>query len=175
MATSRREMKPESNPWKWAALGLGGIAALAIVAGAITATYHPGNNPPAAHVPAASAPAPRRAAAPAPRSVAGDAPLHARSGPSTADIEDCNREASATHGSRTRDVLTDAVIGGAAGAALGAAGGAIADGGSGAGKGAGIGGLVGAAGGTLYGLNKTNSNSADSAQAYRVCMERKGY
>jgi hypothetical protein len=43
--------------------------------------------------------------------------------PSTADIEDCNRVASESHGSRTRDVLTDAVIGGAAGAALGAAAG----------------------------------------------------
>ncbi len=172
MATRRRAAKPEPNPWKWTALGLGGIAALAIVAGAITATHHyQAGNPPAA-----TAPAPKRAAAaPAPRSVAGDAPVRAVARPSTADIEDCNRVASASHGSRTRDVLTDAVVGGAAGAALGAAGGAIADGGRGAGKGAGIGGLVGATAGTLYGLNKSNSTNADSAQAYRLCMERKGY
>jgi hypothetical protein len=173
MASNRRAVGPDQNPWKWAALGMGGIAALAIVAGAITATHHQFGNPPAA-----SAPAAKRAAAPAPasRSVAGDAPLaRAVARPSTADIDDCNRVASASHGSRTRDVLTDAVIGGAAGAALGAAGGAIADGGSGAGKGAGIGGLVGVTAGTLYGLNKTNAGSADSAQAYRLCMERKGY
>ncbi len=170
MATNKRPVRDESNPWKLAALALGGIAALAIVAGAITATYREGGNPPAA-----SAPAPKRAAAPSSRSVAGDAPVRAVARPSTADIEDCNRVASESHGSRTRDVLTDAVIGGAAGAALGAAGGAIADGGSGAGKGAGIGGLVGVAGGTLYGLNKSNSDSADSARAYRLCMARKGY
>jgi hypothetical protein len=110
---------------------------------------------------------------------AGDAPLRAAPAPvvrpSAADIDDCNRVASASHGSRTRDTLTSAVIGGAAGAALGAAGGAIADGGSGAGKGAGIGGLVGATAGTLYGLNKSNSNDADSARAYRACMDRKGF
>lgn len=170
MATNRRDVQSEQNPWKWVALGMGGIAALAIVAGAITATYRSGGTPPAA-----SAPAPKRAAAPAPRSVAGDAPVHVASRPGTADIEECNRVASASHGSRTRDVLTDAVVGGAAGAALGAAGGAIAGGGKGAGKGAGIGGLVGATAGTLYGLDRTNSNDAGSAQAYRLCMERKGY
>jgi hypothetical protein len=94
--------------------------------------------------------------------------------PSTADIEDCNHYARASH-DRTGQTVTDALVGGLAGAGLGAASGAIAGGGGGAGKGAGIGGLVGVAAGTLYGLNEANKGDAQAAAAYRSCMRRRGY
>ena len=94
--------------------------------------------------------------------------------PPQAEIDECNREANAVQGDRTKNTVTDAVIGGAGGAGLGAAGGAIAGGGGGAGKGAGIGALVGAAAGTLYGLSSSNQD-AESSRTYRACMQRKGY
>jgi hypothetical protein len=169
MANKRTATVPDSNPWKLAALGMGGVLALIIVAGVVGAAYR---NAPAA--PAEKAvPAPAHRVAQAAHPLAG-ARL-AATGPTTADIEQCNREASAAHGSRTKDTITDALIGGAGGAALGAAGGAIAGGGKGAGKGAGIGGLVGAAAGTLYGLNKSNESDTGSTEAYRACMARKGF
>jgi hypothetical protein len=96
--------------------------------------------------------------------------------PSTADIEACNQYAkSETSSSNTKEVVTDAVIGGAAGAGVGAAGGAIAGGGKDAGKGAAIGGIVGATAGTLYGLNETHKNDSRVQAAYAECMKRRGF
>ena len=95
--------------------------------------------------------------------------------PTSADVEDCNRNASSTDGTKTQEAVKGGAIGGLLGAALGAAGGAIADGGKGAGKGAAIGGLVGIAGGTLYGINQANQGNAQAEAAYRDCMRRRGY
>ncbi len=101
------------------------------------------------------------------------------SAPSASDIDACNQRArsvaSGTTSDTTKDVLTKAVIGGAIGAGVGAAGGAIAGGGKGAGKGAAIGGIVGATAGTLYGLNDASKNDARSVEAYRACMQQRGY
>ena len=94
--------------------------------------------------------------------------------PTSADVEACNRYASAQQ-SKTTEAVKDGVIGGVLGAALGAAGGAIAGGGGGAGKGAAIGGLVGVAGGSLYGINSANQTNQRAQAAYRECMDRRGY
>jgi hypothetical protein len=153
-------MPQDWNPWKVATLGILGLVSLGVVTGTVIARY-------------ANAAAP--AAKPVARSVEVHTVRQAVSGPTASDIDACNRYASAFVGDRTKDTLTNALIGGAVGAGLGAAGGAIADGGSGAGKGAGIGGLLGAAAGTVYGLNQANQQSSQSAMAYRACMKRRGF
>ena len=156
----RGRMPQDWNPWKLATLGILGVIGTGVLAGTVIAHYD-------------SAPAP--AAKPIARSVEVRSVRQAASAPTAADIDACNRYASAFAGDRTKDTVTSALIGGAVGAGLGAAGGAIADGGSGAGKGAGIGGLLGAAAGTAYGLNQANQQSSQSALAYRTCMNRRGF
>ncbi len=109
--------------------------------------------------------------------VASTAPVSSASSvrPASVDVEDCNRYASSSAGTKTQQAVKGGAIGGLLGAALGAAGGAIAGGGKGAGKGAAIGGLVGIAGGTLYGINQANQGNAQAEAAYRDCMQRRGY
>lgn len=164
------------NPWKVIAIGMLVVFAVALITGVVVARYTGTQepNPPVAQEPAPKAPVAQEPAPKAPRLAA--APVeHSSPRPTAADIDACNRYASSAGGDRTKQTLTNALLGGAVGAGLGAAGGAIAGGGSGAGKGAGIGGLVGAAAGTLYGLNQANQDDARAAQAYRVCMKRRGY
>jgi hypothetical protein len=156
----RGRIPQEWNPWKVTTLGMLGVVGLGLVAGTVIAHYD-------------NAPAP--AAKSVARSVEVQSVRHVASGPTAGDIDSCNRYASAFTGNRTKETLTNALIGGAVGAGLGAAGGAIADGGSGAGKGAGIGGLLGVAAGTVYGLNQANQQSSQSAMAYRTCMKRRGF
>jgi len=115
------------------------------------------------------------AAAPAPEPVTAPRSTADSVRPTSVDVEDCNRYASSTAGTKTQEAVKGGAIGGLLGAALGAAGGAIADGGRGAGKGAAIGGLVGIAGGSLYGINKANQGNAQAEAAYRECMRRRGY
>ncbi len=163
------------NPWKFATLGIGLVLATALITGVVVANY---SASPPLEQPAQ--PPVNRQPPPAPARVANAGPpappiRQARAEPSSADIDACNRYASSTAEGKTKETLTDALIGGALGAGLGAAGGAIAGGGSGAGKGAGIGALVGAAGGTVYGLNESNQRDARAAQAYRACMKHRGY
>ena len=160
----RGPMPQDWNPWKVTTLGILGLVSLGVVTGTVIARY---DN--------AAAPAAAPAAKPVVRSVEVRTVRQVVSGPTASDIDACNRYASAFVGDRTKDTLTNALIGGAVGAGLGAAGGAIADGGSGAGKGAGIGGLLGAAAGTVYGLNQANQQSSQSALAYRACMKRRGF
>ncbi len=97
--------------------------------------------------------------------------------PTQADIQACNRYASAHVGERDKnwEVAKDALIGGAATAGLGAAAGAIADGGKGAGKGAAIGGIVGVAGGALYGINENQKHDEAYRAAYAGCLRARGY
>ena len=155
----------EWNPWKVIAIGMLVVFAVALITGVVVARYTGTQEP----NPVAQESAPKAARLAA-------APVeHSSPRPTAADIDACNRYASSAGGDRTKQTLTNALLGGAVGAGLGAAGGAIAGGGSGAGKGAGIGGLVGAAAGTLYGLNQANQDDARAAQAYRVCMKRRGY
>jgi hypothetical protein len=180
------------NPWKWITIGMATVFATALITGVVVAHYVSSSSPPppgaqlagvppgAAEPQAAQPQAPQAVqppAAPPARAEAdnGSAPRHhVRARPSSADIEECNRYASASHDA-TGETVKDALLGAAAGAGLGAAGGAIAGGGSGAGKGAGIGGLVGAAAGTVYGLNESNKRDARASAAYRTCMRRRGY
>jgi hypothetical protein len=191
--TPRRIRHAPRNPWKWAAIGMGLVGGLALVAGVVMARYN--GNPssdltgaqlaavapaapapdaaqppagPAAVSPPAAAPAPPPL--PAPPRAAAPVPRH----PSRADIDACNRYAAGSHDA-VGDTVKSALVGGAAGAGLGAAGGAIADGGRGAGKGAGIGALVGATAGTLFGLNEAHQQDAQVAAAYRECMRHRGY
>jgi hypothetical protein len=145
------------NPWKLATLGLLVTLATALVTGVVVANYA-GNQ--------SSEPA----GAPHQERV-----QHAAVRPSAADIEACNEYASSVGRDRTKETLTDALLGGVVGAGVGAAGGAIADGGGGAGKGAGIGGLVGATAGTLYGLKGTREHDGRAAAAYRACMKGRGF
>lgn len=187
---------PEFNSWKFATIGLSFVLAAILITGVVVAKYSgsqrtaPANldqaapdqpaatgQPPAvpgqAVNPLPAAPPPAREVAPAGPAAAPAPRAHVQ--PSSADVDACNRYASAAPQGRTQETLTDALIGGAVGAGLGAAGGAIAGGGRGAGKGAGIGALVGTVGGTVYGLNETNQRDAHAAQAYRTCMKRRGY
>ncbi len=155
-----------SNPWKLATLGILVVLATALVTGVVVANYSGDRPAPPDTKQARANTSERNSAKPV---VVAEAKR-----PSAADIEACNRDADDARDS-TGDTIKDALIGAGAGAGVGAAGGAIAGGGKGAGKGAGIGGLVGAAAGTLYGLNRSNSNDERAAQAYRNCMERRGY
>jgi hypothetical protein len=143
------------NPWKLATIGLLLVAATA--AGLEIATRN-GNEEVKAINPALPSSAPR------------PAPV-----PSAAVVEACNRHASGTVGDPTSHVVKDALVGGAVGAGVGAAGGAIAGGGKGAGKGAAIGGIVGATAGTLYGLNEAKKDDVRYVEAYRACMQQRGY
>lgn len=151
----------EVNPWKVAALGIGGLVAVALTAGLVVANYSSVEEQPA-HT-QERAPKVASAAKPAPPSR-----------PSSSVVEDCNAYAAATR-NKTEEAVKGAVVGGAVGAGVGAAGGAIAKGGKGAGKGAGIGSLLGATVGTLYGLNQANQANAQAEAAYRQCMARRGY
>lgn len=146
------------NPWKLTTIGLLLVFATALIAGLVVAN-RVGNKEQAKPVTSAPGGRARPAAAT----------------PSASDIEACNRYAKSVVGSRTTEVVTDALIGGAIGAGVGAAGGAIAGGGKGAGKGAAIGGVVGATAGTLYGLNEANRHDARYVEAYQACMKRRGY
>lgn len=145
------------NPWKLTAIGMALVIATALVTGLVVANWTSNDKA----KPVSTAPAGGARQAPA-------APL-------AADIDACNQYAKTAAGSSTTELLKDAVIGGAIGAGVGAAGGAIAGGGKGAGKGAAIGGVVGVTAGTLYGLNEANKNDARYVEAYRVCMQRRGY
>jgi outer membrane lipoprotein SlyB len=91
-----------------------------------------------------------------------------------ADIQACNDYAAQATSGRdtTTDTVKDAAIGGAGGAGLGAAGGAIA---GSAGKGAAIGAGVGALAGTLYGINENRKDDQTYQNAYRTCMQQRGY
>jgi hypothetical protein len=176
------------NPWKYATIGLGVVFATALITGVVVAHYV-GQKGDAAEqavpgqqaavepqAPAEQPEAPARQAAPPPPPAAQHEPSqHVARRPSVADIDACNAYAASARQDKTKETITDALIGGALGAGLGAAGGAIAGGGGGAGKGAGIGSLVGATAGTLYGLNGGNRADARSAAAYRACMKRRGY
>jgi hypothetical protein len=157
------------NPWKAAMLGIGGVVALAVMAGFVVANYDSLSAPTTVDEQAAAPPPKEKAPKVA---TAGDAPAASR--PRAADIEDCNAYASGAR-NQTEEAVKGAVIGGAVGAGAGAAGGAIAKGGKGAGKGAGIGAIVGATVGTLYGLNQANQANAQAEAAYRACMARRGY
>src|SRR5439155_10955257 len=122
---------------------------------------------------AATAPPP-----PAPPTVSPQpSPAPAATVPTQEAIDACNRYATEQLGdrSKTKETVTDALIGAVAGAAIGAAGGGIAGGGKGAGKGAAIGGVVGAAGGTLYGLNEGKKHDEAYRAAYSSCMRGRGY
>ncbi len=143
------------NPWKLATIGLLLVAA---TAGGVAIATRNGTEEAKTVNPAPASSAPR--AAPA---------------PSVADIEVCNRYANGVVGDSTSTVVKDALVGGAVGAGVGAAGGAIAGGGKGAGKGAAIGGIVGATAGTLYGLNEAKKDDVRYVEAYRACMQRRGY
>lgn len=154
------------NPWKIVSLGLMVGIASALLGGAVVATYRHGDPPVQSVAPASRA---------APRAVVDAAPqARAERRPSAADVERCNREATAPS-DRVTEAFKSAVIGSAIGAGVGAAGGAIADGGHGAGKGAGIGAIVGATAGTLYGINNANHSDPDAQRAYRLCMARSGF
>lgn len=146
------------NPWKLTTIGLLLVIATALVTGLVVANWV-GNKEKVKPITTAPHGSVRPAAVT----------------PSASDTEACNQYAKSVVGSRTTEVVTDALIGGAIGAGVGAAGGAIASGGKGAGKGAAIGGLVGATAGTLYGLNEANKNDARYVEAYRTCMKRRGY
>lgn len=146
------------NPWKLTTIGLLLVIATALVTGLVVTTWM--DNKEQAK-PATAAP--------------GGRVRPAAAVPSAADIEACNQYAKSIVGSKTTEVVTDALVGGAIGAGVGAAGGAIASGGKGAGKGAAIGGVVGATAGTLYGLNEANKNDARYVEAYHACMKRRGY
>jgi hypothetical protein len=177
------------NPWKFATIGLGVVFATALITGVVVAHYvgqkgDPGDQavpgqqaavePQAApEQPGGAAPAPAQPVAPP--AAQHEPGQHAARRPSAADIDACNAYASSARQDKTKETITDALIGGALGAGLGAAGGAIAGGGGGAGKGAGIGSLVGVTAGTLYGLNGNNRADARSSAAYRACMKRRGY
>ena len=89
------------------------------------------------------------------------------------DIQECNVVAAnaAPHNSTT-ETVKDAAIGGAGGAGVGAVGGAI---GGNAGKGAAIGAAVGAVAGTLYGINEGRKQDQTYQNAYRSCMQQRGY
>jgi len=155
-----------SNPWKLATLGILVVLATALITGVVVANYSGDKSSPPETKPARANTSEHSSAKPV--------VVAAAKRPSAADIEACNRDAEESRND-TGDTIKDALIGAGAGAGVGAAGGAIAGGGKGAGKGAGIGGIVGAAAGTLYGLNRTNQNDERAAQAYRNCMERRGY
>ena len=162
-----RTLEQPWNPWKITTLGLIGVVATALITGVVVANYtgnQQAESPPAPPPPQQYA----RQAEPASRP---QAPAR----PAAADVEACNQRASAVAHDRTKETLTDALIGGALGAGVGAIGGAIAHGGDGAGKGAGIGGLLGVTAGTLYGLNQSNQQDARATAAYRACMKRRGF
>lgn len=144
------------NPWKLTTIALLLVFATALVTALVMANWGAGDKP----------------GAPAGRT--GVAAQHAKV-PTALDIEACNAQAKEQVGSKTTEVVKDAVIGGVIGAGVGAAGGAIAGGGKGAGKGAAIGGVVGATAGTLYGLNEANKNDVRYQEAYRQCMRGRGY
>ncbi len=168
------------NLWKIAALGMGLVLATALATGVVVANYVGKENAtmpeqPVVQQPAAKVPPPPPVAQQPVAKVPPPPAQHARIEPSTGDVEACNQYARSVSEGKTKETITDGLIGGAVGAGLGAAGGAIAGGGHGAGKGAGIGALVGAAGGTLYGLNDANRSDARAAEAYRACMRRHGY
>jgi hypothetical protein len=175
----------QSNPWKFATIGMALVFATALITGVVVANYV--GNEKANPVPAQGGePAPNAASlesqAPPPRVVPPtprqavarrEAPApHPVARPSADAVDACNRYASAAGQNKTTETVTDALIGGAVGAGLGAASGAIA---GSAGKGAGVGGLVGVAAGTLYGLNQANQKDARAVAAYRACMRRRGY
>lgn len=155
-----RNRHDEVNPWKWATLGIIGLAAVALTAGLVVANYPTDG---ASETKGTSAPKVASAPDPAPASR-----------PSTSAIEECNAYARNVR-NQTEEAVKGAIVGGAVGAGVGAAGGAIAKGGKGAGKGAGIGSLLGATVGTLYGLNQANQANAQAEAAYRRCMARRGY
>lgn len=177
------------NYWKLATIGIllvgATAAATLMIAGRDSKTEQPES--PAAQVEpapprkagerAATAPAPARAPQ-ANRNAATAVPPPQAAQPAyppQSILQACNQYANEQVNSKTEEVLKNAALGAAIGAAVGAAGGAIAGGGSGAGKGAAIGGVTGAAGGTLFGLNETNSHDAQYREAYASCMHSKGY
>lgn len=90
------------------------------------------------------------------------------------DVQECNAVAANSTSNRdsTADTVKEAAIGGAGGAGVGAVGGAI---GGNAGKGAAIGAAVGAVAGTLYGINENRKNDQSYQDAYRACMQQRGY
>jgi hypothetical protein len=168
------------NSWKMTAIGMALVITTALVTGLVVANWsapdRPSGAPPAVSL--ASPPSPSAPAAGAGRASTGTpatGPASARPTPTAADVEACNTYARAQVGDKTVETVKDALIGAAAGAGVGAVGGAIAGGGKGAGKGAGIGGAVGAAAGTLYGLNEARSHDTRYVQAYRACMNGRGY
>lgn len=156
MSQPDRSSVSSSNPWRTAVIA-GVVAAVVFIAtGAVVAYLQEDET-----------------ASPTSTTDAQSTPDVASAPPPTA-VEDCNRHAAEARRD-AGEIAKDGLVGGAIGAGVGAAGGAIAKGGKGAGKGAGIGALVGAVGGTLYGLNEENRRSEAAAQAYRECMDRRGY
>ena len=145
------------NPWKLTAIGMALVIVTGLVTGLVVANWTG-----------------REDAKPA-SATAGGPVRHASATPTASDVEACNQHAKTQVGDKTTKVITDALIGGVVGAGVGAAGGAIAGGGKGAGKGAAIGGVVGATAGTLYGLNDAKKNDPAYVDAYRACMNRRGY
>lgn len=90
------------------------------------------------------------------------------------DIQECNAAADRATSGRdaTTDTAKEAAIGGAGGAGVGAIGGAI---GGSAGTGAAVGAAVGAVAGTLYGINENRKDDRAYQDAYRTCMQERGY
>ena len=182
------------NPWKLTAIGLGLVGVAAVVTGVVVANWSGGDVERKAETPttttrsasiheaskaaSTSVVTPREAAAqPAPPAPAPATTSQPATVPSQAAIDACNQQAAAqsSQTSKTREIVTDGVIGGVAGAVVGAVGGAIAGGGSGAGKGAAIGGILGTGGGALYGLNESKKNDARYREAYASCLRSRGY
>jgi hypothetical protein len=157
--------------WKLWVIAGAVVASTVLVTGLVVGSWRTAPSPSPAPPPAATAPKPPAPpAGPAPA-----APPPVRK-PSRADVQACNQVAERVgREEKTKDVLTKAVVGGLIGAGVGAAGGAIADGGKGAGKGAAIGGIVGATAGTLYGLSDANSKNPRARDAYRSCLQKRGY
>lgn len=161
------------NPWKVTAISMFVVLAVALVTGMVVAGFTGSTRGGRSEAPVTTpAPLPRVSSGPPPTPVAPPQSVV----PTQAAVDACNRYG-AEHApqEKTKEVLTDTVIGAVAGAAVGAAGGAIAGGGKGAGKGAAIGGVVGATGGAFYGLNENRKNDERYRAAYGSCMRAKGY